>query len=265
VSFRLRRALAVAWKDGLDLSRNRALLASMAIFPMVLSLVPVGVVFAYAHQPNDPSLTEMARYYDPHVSAHGAVRFMIDKLLTDWFGLFLMMPVFVPILISSQSVASEKERRTLEPLLASPVTALELLVGKSVAAVVPSLAITWLAFALFCAGIDLVSTRLLHVWLMPNGMWLFGLVCIAPPFAFFGNGIAVLISARVGESRLAQQLSALFVLPMIGLVVGQLGGWLAAGVRYYALEGLVVLALDALLVWASVRLFDRERLLTRWS
>ena len=61
--------------------------------------------------------------------------------------MFLVMPVFVPILISSQSVAGEKERRTLEPLLASPVTAAELVAGKSLASLVPAVGISWVAFA----------------------------------------------------------------------------------------------------------------------
>ena len=265
MSFALHRVRAVAWKDTVDLLRHKALLGSMLILPLVLVVVPVGIVFAYARDPSDPSLYAMASYYQKTITAHDAARFLIEKTLTDWFGLFLMMPVFVPILISSHSVAGEKERRTLEPLLSSPITSAELVAGKSLAALLPALAITWVAFGLFCAGVDAVSWHWLNVALLPNGLWLFGVALIAPLFAYFGNGVAVLVSARVGESRLAQQLSALVILPLVGLFAGQMAGWLRAGPRYYALEGLAVLGLDLLLVWASVRLFDRERLLTRWS
>ncbi|MGZ3460438.1 MAG: ABC transporter permease subunit, partial [Archangium sp.] len=86
-----------------------------------------------------------------------------------------------------------------------------------------------------------------------------------PLFAFFGNGVAVLISARVSEARTAQQLSALVVLPLVGLVAGQVAGFLNAGVAYYAVQGGVVLLLDAALLWASIRLLDRERLISRWG
>ena len=71
---------------------------------------------------------------------------------------------------------------------------------------------------------------------------------MAPLFAFLGNGLAVLVSARVGEARLAQQLSALVVLPLMGLVGGQLAGWIRAGTAYYAVLGAVVLVLDVVLV-----------------
>jgi ABC-2 type transport system permease protein len=266
VSFSSRRALAVCWKDLLDLRRSPALLASMLVLPAVMVAVPVGVVWAYARNPSDPSLRAMALFYREDVATQAqAVRFLLEKTLSDWFGLFLTMPVFVPILISSQSVAGEKERRTLEPLLASPVTAAELLAGKSLAALVPAVLISWAAFVLLCVGVDVVAWPLVGEALLPNGLWAYGVLVIAPLFAFFGNGVAVLVSARVGDARLAQQLSALVVLPLVGLVAAQVAGWLTAGPAYYAVQGGVVAALDVGLVVAGVRLFDRERLVSRWG
>jgi ABC-type Na+ efflux pump permease subunit len=265
MSFRPRRALAVFWKDSLDLRKNRGLLASMAVLPLVMVLVPIGVVYSYLRDPGEPSLYAMAIYFDDAVTRDSAARFLVEKTLSDWFGMFLVMPVFVPILISSQSVAGEKERRTLEPLLSTPLTPSELVAGKSLAALVPAVLLSWLAFGVLCVGVDLVSLKFAGVALLPNRMWLFGIGVLAPLFAFFGNGVAVLISARVSEARMAQQLSALVVLPLVGLVGGQVAGLLQAGIGYYAVQGAVVLVLDVLLLVASVRLFDRERLLGRWS
>ncbi len=266
MAFRPRRAMAVFWKDFLDLRKNLGLLLSMATLPMVFIFVPIGVVWTYAVRPHDPNLRVIALYYAQDLPAGvNAARFLIDRTLTDWFGMFLVMPVFVPILISSQSVAGEKERRTLEPLLASPVTAAELVAGKSLASLVPAVGISWLAFVLFCIGVDVVAWPLVKGPLMPNALWTFGIFVLAPLFAFFGNGVAVLISARVSEARTAQQFSALVVLPLVGLVGGQVAGWLTAGVGYYAVQGVVVLVLDGVLLVASIRLLDRERLISRWG
>ena len=270
MAFRPQRALAVFWKDFLDLSKNKALLGSMLVLPVVMVAVPIAVVWAYVRRPDDPNLRAMAHYYAKDLgkdlfTGASAARFLVDKTLVDWFGMFLVMPVFVPILISSQSVAGEKERRTLEPLLASPVTAAELVAGKSLASLVPAVAITWVAFAVFCVGVDIVAWPLVGAPLMPNALWSFGIFILAPLFAFFGNGVAVLISARVNEARTAQQLSALFVLPLVGLVGGQVAGFLTAGTGYYVAQGAVVLLLDAVLLVASIRLLDRERLVSRWG
>ncbi|MBX5483024.1 MAG: ABC transporter permease [Myxococcaceae bacterium] len=265
MSFRPRRALAVFWKDFLDLRKNRGLLGSMAVIPCVMVLVPTLMVWAYVRNPDDPSLRVMARYYEVSVQSADAARFLIDKSLTDWFGLFLIMPLFIPILISSSSVAGEKERRTLEPLLASPATSLEIVVGKSLAALLPAVLVSFAAFVLFCISVDVVAWKLVRGPLLPNGMWIFGVVVIAPLFAFLGNGVAILISARVGDSRLAQQLSGLVSLPILGMVGSQVAGVLRAGAGYYAIVGAVVLLLDLLLLRATIRLFDRERLISRWS
>lgn len=266
MSFHPRRALAIFWKDFLDLRKNPTLLLAMAALPSVLVVVPMAVVWTYVHNPDDPGLRVVALYYDPNLPLGvSAARFLVERTLLDWFGMFLVMPVFVPILISSQSVAGEKERRTLEPLLASPVTSAELVAGKSLASLVPAVVITWGAFALLCLGVDVVAWPLAQGPLMPNALWLFGMLVLAPLFAFFGNGVAVLISARVAEARTAQQLSALVVMPLVGLVAGQVAGLLNAGVGYYAAQGVVVLLLDAGLLWASIHLLDRERLLSRWG
>jgi ABC-type Na+ efflux pump permease subunit len=266
MAFHPKRAWAVTWKDLLDLRRNPGLVVSMLVLPLTMVLVPAGVVWAYARNPTDPSLRTMALYYDPHLAREAsAALFLVEKTLTDWFGLYLTMPVFVPILISSQSVAGEKERRTLEPLLAAPVTPGELVLGKSLASLIPAVAISWGAFALLCFVVNWVARPITHQWVLPNPMWSFGVGVLAPLFAFFGNVVAVLVSARVGEARLAQQLSALVVLPLFGLVAAQFAGWLRAGPGYYAFQGAIVLALDVLLFTLAIRLFDRERLMSRWS
>ena len=266
MAFSLKRAWAVCRKDLLDLKKNPGLVASMLVLPLTMVLVPAAVVMAYARDPADPSLRTVALYYDAHLApATSAALFLVEKTLTNWFGLYLTMPVFVPILISSQSVAGEKERRTLEPLLASPVTPAELVLGKSLASLLPAVGITWFAFVLLCGVVDVAARPLTHQLVLPNPMWTFGVGVLAPLFAFLGNVIAVLVSARVGEARLAQQLSALVVLPIFGMVGAQFAGWLQAGLRFYAGQGVVVGVLDVLLFLLAVRLFDRERLMSRWS
>ena len=114
-TFHPRRALAIFRKDLLDLRKNRGLLWSMAVLPAVMTIIPTMVVYAYIRDPNDPSLRAMALYYDVNVKVADSARFLIDKTLADWFGLFLIMPLFIPILVSSASVAGEKERCSCLP------------------------------------------------------------------------------------------------------------------------------------------------------
>jgi ABC-type Na+ efflux pump permease subunit len=171
-----------------------------------------------------------------------------------------VLPIFLPILLAAQSIGGERERRTLEPLLATRVSTLSIILGKSIAALVPALVITWIAAALFCAGIDAVVGR----FLLPDGAWLFGTLVLSPLLALFGNAMAVVVSSRVLDPRAAQNLSATTVLPLLGLLVVQLAGRIALGPRFYLALALGVALADVALVFAAVRLFDRERLLTQW-
>src|SRR5882757_6926151 len=122
----------------------------------------------------------------------------------NWLPMFLVLPIFLPIVLAAQSIGGERERRTLEPLLATPVSTLGIIVGKSLAALVPALAITWLAAALFCLGVDAVAGRML----LPDSAWLFGTLALSPLLALFGNATAVVVSSRVLDPRAAQNLAA---------------------------------------------------------
>src|SRR3954452_12103759 len=163
MAFSFRRMNAVFWKDTRDLLKNKGLVASMLILPLVLIVVPTGVVWAYTLKPDDSGMKTLALYYDPHLAPGvNAAKYLIERSLADWFSLYLLMPVFVPVLISSQAVAGEKERRTLEPLLASPVTAAEILAGKSLTSLVPAIIITWGAFAILCCTVNFACWPLFH-------------------------------------------------------------------------------------------------------
>jgi ABC-2 type transport system permease protein len=261
----LKRVWALVLKELLDLRKNKGMVWSMFALPAIIVFVPIAIVRTYALKPDDSNLRAVAYYYDASVKAADATQFLIDKVLADWFVLYLVMPVFVPILISSHAIAGEKEKRTLEPLLSAPVTALDLVIGKSLASLIPAVSVCLIAFVALCFGVNIAARPLTTNWVLPNQMWLFGVFVIAPLFAFFGNGVAVLISARVGDSRLAQQLAGLFVLPLVGLAAGQFGGFLKSGPVYYAIIGALVLVLDVVIVVVARKLFDRESLMSRWG
>jgi hypothetical protein len=68
----------------------------------------------------------------------------------------------------------------------------------------------------------------------------------------------------VTDSRLAQQLSALIVIPVLGLGVLQFAGVVFLGPLFDLMLAAGVTALDVALFALAVRLFDRERILSRW-
>ena len=245
-------------KELLELRRSPVLLLSMASLPATVVVVPVGLLAWLVHAAPEQALAFVTDVYG--VQGQGLVAGVTEVLARNWLPMFLVLPIFLPILLAAQSIGGERERRTLEPLLATPVSTLSIILGKSIAALVPALGITWIAAGLFCAGMDLVAGR----FLLPDSAWLFGTLVLSPLLALFGNAMAVVVSSRVLDPRAAQNLAATTVLPLLGLLVVQLAGRIALGPRFYFALALGVAAADVALVFVAVRLFDRERLLTQW-
>jgi ABC-type Na+ efflux pump permease subunit len=245
-------------KELLELRRSPVLLLSMISLPATVVVVPIGLLAWLVKAAPEQALAFVTDVYGVH--ADGLQAGVAAVLARNWLPMFLVLPIFLPILLAAQSIGGERERRTLEPLLATRVRTLSIILGKSVAALAPAVAITWIAAALFCLGIDLVIGRML----LPDTAWLFGTLVLSPLLALFGNAMAVVVSARVLDPRAAQNLAATTVLPLLGLLVVQLAGRIALGPRFYIVLALAVAAADGALVFIAVRLFDRKRLLTQW-
>jgi ABC-type Na+ efflux pump permease subunit len=246
-------------KELLELRRSPVLLLSMISLPATVVLVPVALYAFLLHSAPEQTLGFVQDVYGARAEA-GAAAGVGMALARNWLPMFLVLPMFLPILLAAQSIGGERERRTLEPLLATPVGTLTIVLGKSVAALAPAVLITWVAAALFCLGMDAVAGQLL----LPDRAWAFGTLVLSPLLALFGNAMAVVVSSRVLDPRAAQNLAATTVIPLLALLAFQLAGKIALGPRFYLVLAAVAAAADAVLIALAVRLFDRERLLTNW-
>lgn len=258
-------ALVIARKEFRETLRNRSLMASMLSMPVVYVLVPV-LAFAFVPEKiaGAPIDADFARFLGLPLSATmGAM--LVEMFARPWLTLFLIMPVFLPIMLASQSVAGERERRTLEPLLASPVTAREIVLGKSIAAALPGLIITWGTFLLFVPAFDMATWRMVGSARLPDTQWTFAMVFLAPLFALFGNGLAVMTSSLFADARVAQNVAAMVTVPLIGVAIGQLVAKLDVSLVHLISAAFTVAAADVLLFGLMVKAFDRERVLTRWG
>jgi len=259
------RVRAVLRKELLELASNRGLLVSLCALPAIMTAVPCLLALSYRWSPSDMNVEAVARYYRVYQRGVLPGASLVMATARQWLSLYLVTPMFLPVLIASQAVAGEKEKRTIEPLLASPATGVELLLGKSLAAVLPAVAITWLFFGVFSVAMNAIGYPLVHRVFVPDATWLFAMGVVAPLLALLGNALSVAISARLGDPRLTQQVAGLFVMPAVGLGVMQLVSLRALGLSGYAWVAVGVAVLDVIVIAVAARLFDRERILTRWN
>jgi ABC-2 type transport system permease protein len=151
------------------------------------------------------------------------------------------------------------------PLLATPITTIELLVGKALAASIPAVIATWLSFLLYMVGAVFLAVSPGVLKKLFDPLWLSAIFVVGPLLALAGVSLAVMISSRVTDPRVAEQISAVFVLPILGLFVAQSAGLVFVNEQLILWMVVGLLILDVGLFAFASQLFQRESILTRWK
>jgi ABC-2 type transport system permease protein len=261
------RLRALLGKELLDVARNRTVLLPVVIAAVIFLLLPfvIAIVIpAATGRPlgSDRALERVSLAVGQHrdLSANGRVQLF---LFQQFLIVFLLMPVTGAMALAAHAIVGEKQARTLEPLLATPLTTLELLVAKVIGALLPTLAISTVGLTLYGVVIAFVAEPgVMRAMISPTTLML--VLGVGPLCALVSLQTAIVVSSRVNDARTAQQFGVLIVVPTTGLVIAQVTGavWLTATMLAVITVGLF--AVWVLLTLLSVALFEREAILTRW-
>jgi len=265
------RMLALLRKELADERQNLGLFVPSLIVAVVAILLPVFVAivvpYATGERLSDSSDFEIAvelyrsqpgtRTLDPEAA--------IQAYLFQFFAVMLVLiPVTSSMSLAAYSVVGEKQARTLEPLLVTPITTFELLGAKVLGAFLPSIALTAVSYIVYVL-ITVIFARPGVAGILLGARSIATVFVLGPLAALAALQMAVCVSSRVNDARTAQQIGVLVILPIPGLLVGQLFGALTLSVPVIASIALGLLAINAGLIWLTIALFDRETILTRWK
>jgi ABC-2 type transport system permease protein len=261
------RIRALLIREFLDLSRNR-----MALLPVVIvTVLALGLPFFIAiaiprltGEPlaNDSDLAKVSLVLGLHDDLSGEARVQLF-LFQQFLLLFMLIPVTGAMALAAHSVVGEKQARTLEPLLATPISTFELLVAKVLGAFLPTLAIAAAGLVLYFGGIVLLAEAGVAA-AMASARTAVLVTLVGPAAALVSLQTAIVVSSRVNDPRTAQQFGVLLILPLSTLLVAQFIGKLWLSPAALALIGAGLIGVWMLLTAISVALFDRETILTRW-
>ncbi len=267
----MNRSLALLGKELADLRQNLAIFVPALVVTVIAIFIPVMIAVIVpavtGERLSDSGDLEIAvemykknpamRALDPEAAIQAYV-----------FQYFLVMLVLGPITsamsIAASSVISEKQARTLEPLLVTPLTTLELLAGKLLGALLPALVVTVISLVLYLGVIATVAADgVFGVLLGPRTLGV--VLLIGPLAAMVALQLAICVSSRVNDARTAQQLGIFVILPIPALLLGQLFGGIELTGPVILWIALALLLINIGLMWFAIRLFDRETILTRWK
>ena len=265
------RMTALIGKELVDQRRNPMLFMPVVIVALVAIMLPL-VVAIIIPRLTDEKLSESSdievafeMYRDQPALLALDPEGAIQAFIFQYFLLiFMLIPVTCAMSVAANSIVGEKQSRALEPLLATPLTTIELLGAKVLGSLLPSV-----GMSVACMAVYLLLVLLLA---QPGVAWAIlgprslGVVFVLGPLAALAAlQLAVCVSSRVNDARTAQQLGVTVILPIVGLFISQLMG-------AFKMTGPVILAIAAGLVIVNaglmalaVHIFDREAILTRWK
>jgi ABC-2 type transport system permease protein len=191
----------------------------------------------------------------------GTLLLLINVLML----MFMIIPAVLPTIIASYTLVGEKVNKSLEPLLATPTTDLELLGGKSLSIFVPTMLASWLSFVPFVVLVDLITRPALGYFILPNLLWIMAVFIMCPLIAILSILANVIVSSRVSDVRSAQQLGSLVILPVIIFFILIMTQSATTSVLLMGLFSILLLGIDALVLYLALRVFRREEILIRWK
>ena len=257
-------------KEWAEVFKNRMVIFTVAFLPLVMTAIPLGILFSTRGMSSttgnavDSQLpTQMTQSMCPD-GLSGSDCFQVF-LVSGFMMLFMLVPVAIPVTIAAYSIVGEKTTRSLEPLLATPITTIELLVGKCLAAVIPAILATYFAFGIFALGTWLIVANKLLLSALLDARWLIAIFFVGPLLALLAVVFSLMVSSRVNDPRVAEQISMVIIFPVLAGFFGQVAGLFVLNKQIILFVALIMVGLDAVMVYLATRVFQREQILTRWK
>jgi ABC-2 type transport system permease protein len=253
-------------REAMEIVRNRLLVLSILLPPVLLVAVPllVGRFIGSSGEDNlSPEYIAALVASRPEWSNLTREQLIAAFTLQQFLAIFLIMPAYVPLSIATFSIVGEKQTRSLEAVLATPIRTGELLTGKAIAAVVPGVITSWIAYAVLIGlGALMLGPALAAV--LADASWLAAVFLLGPIIGLLSCVAGIIVSSRVNDPRVAQQIGGVVILPIVGIALIQAIGGYLLGPREYIVATVVLGLIGVAGIWLAARLFDRETILTRW-
>jgi ABC-2 type transport system permease protein len=270
-----RAILAIVRKDLKVVSQNKNIIIPLCIIiavffivlPWLIGLIPTVLP---GLEGKLTSLEGVLAYMPDSVQQGMAGYSILQKVIVYIFvymflPFFLLLPIMVASMIAADSIAGEKERKTLEALLYTPTTDRELLIAKMLSGWLASIVAGTGGFVLYAINVNAAAWPQMHRIFFPNALWLVMVVWVVPALSSLGVGVMVVASARAQGFQDANQMAGLVVLPIVVLFYAQTAGAIFINIGFILIMGLFIWLLSGVLIWLGSRSFRRNRLLVGTS
>ncbi len=236
------------WTQACIVAR-RELRDSLRDWRIVVPILILAVALPWVMNVSTQIAMNFVREYSAYVDPVRLVPFAI--MIVGFF------PISFSLFIALESFVGEKERRSLEPLLTTPISDGALYLGKLMAALVLPVVSSYVAVGVFVLWLN-GSTGY-----VPERVVLSQILLLTTAEALIMVAGAVVVSSHTTSVRAANLLAAFIIVPVSLLLQGEsvLLIWGMYDVLWYIIAALGIA--DLILVRTGMRTFRREEILGR--
>ncbi|MCG3219847.1 MAG: ABC transporter permease subunit [Candidatus Heimdallarchaeota archaeon] len=263
-----RRIWSLVKKDMREFAKSKYVLSVIIFMPLLFALLfPFTSVLPIAKI--DPSEFENGAYgqfvdslFNKIIDNWEALHPQTQTLIILSYSMFiavLLLPIIIPAVTASETVVGEKERKTIEAILASPMSESEIVIGKIISSFLPSVIGTLVAAITYMICIDVMLYPFLGFVLFPDLLSMVFVFIISPLISIISVELMIMVSTRVTSVRDAYQIGSLVVLPLIMLIVLEMLGLLLNSIATLLGSIAVLIIIIVGLFKIAAGIFDRER------
>ena len=251
-------------KDLREITSNKRLLSVLLIVPLVFTVVmPSIFVLTIALTPMETNDFKSLLNLLPQSALTGNLRhMMIGLLLNNILPLFfLLIPIMAASVMAASSFVGEKEKRTLETLLYSPLSLKQIFNAKILASFILSMMVSLISFFIMIVVVEIEIWLLMDIMIFPDINWLILLLLVSPAISLIAITLIVRGSAKAQTMEESQQRSVFLILPIIILAAGQFSGLMLISSWLLFASGIILTAIAILAMRGSFGKFNYETLL----
>ena len=253
-------------KDLIELSKDGALIFTLLIIPVLFSVIFPLLLFLFGTR------KELTVGIAGLTSFLGQIKVIgipdnirqdaapLYAIFTYFFlPLFMLIPVTIATILASSSFIGEKEHKTLEGLLYTPISKRNLILGKALSCGLPSILITVVAVFIYSILVNVFGWQYFGHIILPNFSWILVTVFISPLLVFLSILLIIWSSQYVKTSKSAQSVAMLLVAPIFGMIVSQSTGALIIGLKETVILIATLMILSLFLFLFVSKHFDFEK------
>ena len=255
---------ALIKKDLRGITGNKRMFSVMLIVPLMMSvfLPSVFIISVLMSQEGMAEFSELLDMMNIANAGQDVTQQMVGLMVNNVLpAFFLMVPIMASSVMAASSFVGEKEKRTLETLLYSPMTLGEIFSAKIMASFLMSMLVSLVSAVTMLIVVNVETMLLAGFTVLPNINWLLLLLLVVPSISIIAITLIVRGSAKAQTAEESQQRSVFLILPVLMLFAGQMTGLFLLDQWILLAVGVVCAAVAWLMLKASKGKFRYEVLL----